>query len=235
VSGKTLTPHQEIAIHWRGSYFRASFEMSGDQSWNMRIQQATFISSSANYHQCPAADKPEIALIGRSNVGKSSLINMLVGRKRLAKTSATPGKTQLINHFLVNQTYYLVDLPGYGWAQVSQKKREHWGEMVTQYLLHRKNLVEVFVLVDIRLTPQKIDLAFIQWLAQHQLPFSIVMTKADKLSKQQIVSQLAHYQKTVAEYNQVTLDYLVTSSATHQGREAALNFIEHKVAEANFK
>lgn len=200
----------------------------------IHIQEANFISSSTNYQQCPPPDKPEVAFIGRSNVGKSSLINMLVDRKKLAKTSVTPGKTQLINHFLINQAYYLVDLPGYGWARVSQSARARWSEMTTQYLLHRKNLIAVFVLVDIRLTPQKIDLEFIQWLSQHQVSFSIVLTKADKVSKQQVVDQLTYYQKTVTGYNQAALDYLVTSTTTHQGREEVLDVIKHKVTAAHF-
>lgn len=195
----------------------------------MHIEQATFISSSTTYNQCPPPDKPEIALIGRSNVGKSSLINMLMEKKKLAKTSATPGKTQLINHFLVNETYYLVDLPGYGWARVSQSKRAGWTTMITQYLLHRKNLISVFVLVDIRLTPQKIDLEFIQWLSQNHLPFSIVLTKADKLSKQQVLRQVNNFEQTIASLAGPMVHYFVTSSTSQVGRAAIITYIQNLV------
>src|SRR5690606_21148413 len=143
----------------------------------------------------------------------------LAGRKNLAKTSATPGKTQLINHFLINQAYYLVDLPGYGWAQVSKKKRKHWDEMVTQYLLQRKNLVEVFVLVDSRLAPQKIDLAFIHWLVHHPIPFSIILTKADKLSKQHALLAMNKFKRTLASMVTPSGRYLVTSSIRRVGKE----------------
>lgn len=195
----------------------------------MYIQEAAFISSSTNYNQCPPPDKPEVSFIGRSNVGKSSLINMLVGRKKLAKTSATPGKTQLINHFLINQGYYLVDLPGYGWARVSQSKRIRWNEMVTQYLLHRKNLVEVFVLVDIRLAPQKIDLEFIQWLSQQQVPFSTVLTKTDKLSKQQALRQAHNFKQTIASIAGPMVRYWVTSSTSQLGRAEMVDYIQNLV------
>ncbi len=196
----------------------------------MHIQQATFISSSTNYKQCPSPDKPEVAFIGRSNVGKSSLINMLVDRKKLAKTSATPGKTQLINHFLINEAYYLVDLPGYGWAQASRTKRVRWSEMASQYLLHRENLVEVFVLVDIRLTPQKIDLDFIQWLSQHQIPFSIIMTKADKISKQQALRQVNNFKQALANLVRPTVNYWLTSSANQLGREEVMKYIQNLIS-----
>jgi GTP-binding protein len=196
----------------------------------MHIHQATFVSSSTNYQQCPLPDKPEVAFIGRSNVGKSSLINMLVGRKKLAKTSATPGKTQLINHFLINEAYYLVDLPGYGWAQVSRTKRVRWSEMASQYLLHRKNLVEVFVLIDIRLTPQQIDLDFIQWLSQHQIPFSIVMTKADKVSKQQALRQVSNFKQALANLVRPTVHYWLTSSVNQLGREEVMKYIQNLIS-----
>ncbi|OJW71321.1 MAG: YihA family ribosome biogenesis GTP-binding protein [Candidatus Amoebophilus sp. 36-38] len=195
----------------------------------MHIQEAIFVTSSGNYKKCPPPDKPEIAFIGRSNVGKSSLINMLVGRKSLAKTSARPGKTQLINHFLVNKSFYLVDLPGYGWAQASKTQRIGWNEMVNQYLLHRENLVSLFVLLDIRLPPQKIDLIFINWLINNNIPFTLLLTKADKISKQQITIQLNNFKQILAVTSTNPLNYFVTSSKNQLGKSEILDFIEQIV------
>lgn len=196
----------------------------------MHIQKAIFVTSSANYKKCPPADKPEIAFIGRSNVGKSSLINMILGQKHLAKTSARPGKTQLINHFLVNQAYYLVDLPGYGWAQASKTQRIGWNKMVNQYLLNRKNLACLFVLLDIRLLPQQIDLIFIDWLANNNIPFAVLLTKADKISKQKTISQLHTFKQALATVYQKELSYFITSSKKHLGKLEILNAIQGIVA-----
>ena len=150
----------------------------------MLIRSASFIKSSQNLAQCPEGDKPEYAFIGRSNVGKSSLINMIVGRKKLAKTSSTPGKTRLINHFNINDQWYLADLPGYGYAKVSKRERESFGKMIRNYAKFRKNLVCFFVLVDARIPPQQLDLDFIGWLGDSNLPFVITLTKIDKINQQ---------------------------------------------------
>jgi len=195
----------------------------------MPIQKTSFIKSSTSYKQCPPDNYPEVALIGRSNVGKSSLINMLVKNKKLAQVSSTPGKTQLINHFLINERYYLVDLPGYGWAKVSQRKKKDWGEMILNYLHHRKNLVEVLLLIDIRLPPQKIDIEFMEWLVQNGRKFSIVFTKADKLSKQKLSNQVAFFEKLVnKQFGEVNC--LVTSARLFSGQEQMINYIENKIA-----
>lgn len=149
----------------------------------MKISSAAFISSNAHYKKCPNDLRPEVAFIGRSNVGKSSLINALLQRKQLAKVSKTPGKTQLINHFLVNDRIYFVDLPGYGWAQVAYATKIKWEKMIRAYLLHRENMVAVFLLIDSKIAPQEIDLAFMRWLGENRIPFAIILTKADKKYK----------------------------------------------------
>lgn len=195
----------------------------------MKFKAAAFVSSSANYKQCPQDRRPEIALIGRSNVGKSSLINMLLGNKRLAKVSGRPGKTQLINHFLVNETWYLVDLPGYGWAQVSQITRQQWKRMIYDYLLYRENLNYIFVLVDARLKPQKIDIAFINWLGRKQIPFAILLTKADKASKQQVQANLTALKATLLHDWEALPELLVTSSRDQTGKAALWGYIQHIV------
>eukprot|EP01132_Coremiostelium_polycephalum_P000131 gene131-178_t len=191
----------------------------------MHIQEAIFVTSSSDYKKCPPADKPEIAFIGRSNVGKSSLINMVLGRKNLAKTSAKPGKTQLINHFLINQQYYAVDLPGYGWAQASKEKRVGWNKMVNQYLLGRENRSCLFLLIDLRLPPQAIDLLFIDWLLAHQIRFSIIFTKADKLSKQQAVQQADKLQRAFS-LNENAIPYMTSSSKNQAGKLEILQHME---------
>jgi GTP-binding protein len=190
----------------------------------MQIQEAIFVTSSATYKTCPPADKAEIAFIGRSNVGKSSLINTILGKKGLAKTSAKPGKTQLINHFLVNNKYHLVDLPGYGWAQASKTKRIGWNKMVNHYLLYRENLACLFVLIDIRLPPQHIDLLFIDWLIENNTPFCIILTKADKISKQQVINQLANLKRALTLNSKKAVKCMVTSSKNQVGR---LEMLEH--------
>ncbi|XWN34928.1 MAG: ribosome biogenesis GTP-binding protein YihA/YsxC [Roseivirga sp.] len=192
----------------------------------MKIKTAVFVKSSADYKQCPQETKPELALIGRSNVGKSSLINMLLGNKQLAKISSKPGKTQLINHFLVNDTWCLVDLPGYGWAQVSKAQRQQWEKMVTTYLLHRGPLSCVLVLVDARHAPQKLDLDLINWLGEHQIPFVILLTKTDKESKRQVQQHLAMLQRTLQSQWEVLPQILMTSSRDKTGREELLHYIQ---------
>jgi len=176
---------------------------------------------------------PELAFMGRSNVGKSSLINMLLGRKQLAKVSSRPGKTQLINHFLVNDTWHLVDLPGYGWAQAGKTKRQQWAKMVKAYLLHREQLSFVLVLVDARHSPQKLDIALINWLGEHQIPFFILLTKADKDSKQQVSKNLAMLQRVLNNDWEVLPQVFVTSSRDRTGREELLHCIQHELGKYN--
>ena len=192
----------------------------------MQIRSATFVKSSQNLSQCPEGDRPEYAFIGRSNVGKSSLINMLVGRKNLAKTSSTPGKTRLINHFVINEAWYLADLPGYGYARVSKKDREKFSKMIREYAIHRENLVCFFVLVDSRIPRQGLDLDFIEWLGDNNLPFVIIYTKTDKINQRVKSKNLAelkrHLSKTWAE-----LPLIIESSAAKGlGKEDILSFIE---------
>jgi GTP-binding protein len=195
----------------------------------MKIKTTVFSGSSPAYTQCPQASMPEIALMGRSNVGKSSLINMLLGRKQLAKISSRPGKTQLINHFLVNDTWHLVDLPGYGWTQAGKTKRQQWTKMVKAYLLHRKQLNFVLVLVDARHSPQKLDIALINWLGEHQIPFFVLLTKADKDSKQQVSKNLAMLQRVLSNDWEVLPQVFVTSSRDRTGREELLHCIQHEL------
>lgn len=193
----------------------------------MIIHDVSFVKSSQKVSQCPDADKPEYAFIGRSNVGKSSLINMLMARNKLAKVSGKPGKTQLINHFTVNDgAWYLVDLPGYGYAKVSKSQRKEFQGIITDYISKRKNLVNLFVLVDARHEPQKIDLAFMEWLGESEIPFSIVFTKIDKLSSNQLQKSLARYRKIMLlEWEEMPPTF--RSSATSSiGREEILGYIE---------
>jgi len=192
----------------------------------MLIKSADFVKSSPHYEDCPAPDRPEYAFIGRSNVGKSSLINYLTGRKKLAKTSSTPGKTQLINHFMVNEEWYLVDLPGYGWAQVSKKEKLKWKKMIDEYLLIRQNLCCVFVLIDSRHPAQKIDLEFIDWLGGEGIPFAIVFTKTDKLGKTQVQSNISDYKKVLKQSWDELPDLFITSSGHKVGGEEILDFIQ---------
>lgn len=159
----------------------------------MLIKSAEYVISSARVDQCPQGELPEFAFIGRSNVGKSSLINMLTGRAGLAKTSATPGKTILINHFLINKEWYLVDLPGYGYAKRGQQQRDELQRMITGYILRREQMMNLFLLIDARHEPQRIDMEFIEWLGENGIPFSIVFTKADKLSKGKLAANIKHY------------------------------------------
>jgi len=192
----------------------------------MIIQYADFIMSNTDPRKCPPPDKPEYAFIGRSNVGKSSLINMITGRKKLAKTSGTPGKTITINHFVINAEWYLVDLPGYGFAKRSKTERDKWEKMIKNYLLRRENLVSVFVLIDIRHEPQKIDLEFLQWLALSQIPFAMVYTKADKLKMVQLATnQKVYHDKMLEEWEELP-PMILTSAEKGDGREELLAYIE---------
>lgn len=192
----------------------------------MDIKTAEFSISSPMVSMCPKDTKPEYAFIGRSNVGKSSLINMLTRNRKLAKTSATPGKTLLINHFIINKEWYLVDLPGYGYAKRSKKEVQKLDQMIRGYILGREQLVNVFVLVDVRLEPQAIDLEFMNWLGMSGIPFSIVFTKADKLSAQKVRQSVEAYKQKMLETWEEMPPYFVTSAEKHDGRDDVLNYIE---------
>ena len=192
----------------------------------MLIKSAEYLISSARVDQCPQGDLPEFAFIGRSNVGKSSLINMLTGRAGLAKTSATPGKTILINHFLINKEWYLVDLPGYGYAKRGQQQRDEWQRMITGYILRREQMMNLFLLIDARHEPQRIDLEFIEWLGENGIPFSIVFTKADKLSKGKLAANIKHYLGELSKQWEELPPHFITSSETKQGREELLDYID---------
>ena len=192
----------------------------------MEIKQAEFSLSAPVVSMCPKDTKPEYAFIGRSNVGKSSLINMLTNNRKLAKTSATPGKTLLINHFIINKEWYLVDLPGYGYAKRSKKEVDRLDQMIRGYILQREQLVNVFVLVDIRLEAQKIDLEFIDWLGLSGIPFSIVFTKADKLTANKARQALAAYEQKLAETWEELPPMFVTSAEQKTGRDDVLDYIE---------
>lgn len=192
----------------------------------MIIKTAKFIISNTDYQKCPDSKLPEYAFIGRSNVGKSSLINMLTNHSKLAKTSGRPGKTQLINHFLINDQWFLVDLPGYGYAKVSKESRTGWEKMINDYLIYRENLYSVFVLIDSRLPPQQIDLEFVQWLGEHQIPFSIIFTKADKLSINKVQSNVSKFKKTLLKTWESLPEMFVTSSVNQKGKEEVLAFID---------
>ena len=192
----------------------------------MEIKQATFVVSNTQVAKCPTHKLPEYAFIGRSNVGKSSLINMLTNHKGLAKTSSKPGKTQLINHFLINKEWYLVDLPGYGYAKVSKQSKKTFQQFITDYFKKRRELVCAFVLVDIRHEPQKIDLEFMQWLGENAIPFAIVFTKADKLTEKQIQEHVTSYSEILLQQWEEMLPYFITSSENRLGKEDLLSYIE---------
>ena len=192
----------------------------------MQIKSAEFVISNSRADKCPTHSLSEYALIGRSNVGKSSLINMLTGRKSLAMTSSTPGKTMLINHFLVNKEWYLVDLPGYGFAKRGKKEVDKFQNLISHYVLERKELTCLFVLIDSRLTPQKIDLEFIRFLGEKGVPFGIIFTKADKSKPNELKRNVDTFLKTLSEEWEELPVYFVTSSGNGRGREEFLNYIE---------
>ena len=192
----------------------------------MEIKTAEYVISSPTVNLCPADTKPEYAFIGRSNVGKSSLINMICRNRKLAKTSATPGKTMLINHFIINKEWYLVDLPGYGYAKRSKSEIEKLDRMIRSYILQRQQLTCVFTLVDVRLEPQKIDVEFINWLGQSGIPFCIVFTKADKLTASKVQANVAAYSKKLEETWEEMPSMIVTSSENRQGRDELLDYID---------
>ena len=201
----------------------------------MEISNAEFIVSNTDVKKCPPGHLPEYAFIGRSNVGKSSLINMLTGRKGLAMTSATPGKTMLINHFLINDSWYIVDLPGYGYARRGMKGQEQIRTIIEDYILEREQMTNLFVLIDSRLDPQVIDIEFMGWLGEHGIPFSIVFTKGDKLKGGRLNSNIQQYLKKLKEQWEELPPYFVTSSENRMGKKELLDYIESINKELNTK
>ena len=192
----------------------------------MKITSAEFVISNSDVSKCPQNSLPEYAFIGRSNVGKSSLINMLTNRKKLAKTSGKPGKTQLINHFLINKNWYLVDLPGYGYANVSKTAKKTFQKFIIDYFNKRKQLISAFVLIDIRHEPQPIDLDFMQWLGENMIPFSIIFTKADKLKPNAIKTHVEDYKLKLLETWEEMPTYFITSSTKKLGQKEVLQYID---------
>lgn len=192
----------------------------------MEIKEARFLISNTDLDKCPAPNKPEYAFIGRSNVGKSSLINMLTNKKSLAKTSVKPGKTRLINHFLINEAWYLVDLPGYGYAKIAKHERKKWEKFVRKYILMRENLFCLFVLIDSRHEPQKVDLEFMEWLGMSQVPFSIVFTKTDKLKPEELEQNIKNYETKMLETWEFMPAYFTSSVSTGEGKKEILNYIQ---------
>jgi GTP-binding protein len=191
----------------------------------MEITSAAYVISSPDYTKCPAPDMAEYAFIGRSNVGKSSVINMLCNNQKLAKTSGTPGKTQLINHFIINKNWYLVDLPGYGFAKVSQRDRRRWEQMIENYLRKRQNLVNIFVLLDSRHAPQKIDLDFVNQLGEWQIPFALIFTKADKETQRVVAANVKAFLDAMRKEWEFLPAHFVTSAIKKLGRDKLLKFI----------
>ena len=192
----------------------------------MEIKSAEFVISNTDVQKCPDGTRPEYAFIGRSNVGKSSLINMLTARKRLAMTSQKPGKTQLINHFIINNDWYLVDLPGYGYAQRGKENRENLRRIIESYILRRPQLTCLFVLLDCRHAPQKIDLEFMEWLGENEVPFAIIFTKTDKISKGRLQENLDAYRRKMLETWEELPNILTSSSENKDGREEILHYID---------
>ena len=193
----------------------------------MEISSATFVISNSEIENLPAPNLPEYAFIGRSNVGKSSLINMLTKQKKLAKTSGTPGKTQLINHFLINDSWYLVDLPGYGFAKSSKRERNEWKRMINNYLISRENLLCTFILLDSRHTFQKLDLEFMTWMAIKGLPFALIFTKSDKLGQHQLALNIKHLKIQILEHWEELPPNFLTSAMKGFGSDEILTFIEN--------
>jgi GTP-binding protein len=192
----------------------------------MIINTAKFVKSSPEFRKCPEPNKPEYAFIGRSNVGKSSLINAITNHKKLAKTSGTPGKTQLINHFEINDWWYLVDLPGYGFAKISKTMRAQWEKMIMDYLYQRPNLMTTFILIDSRHEPQKLDKDLLDWFGSNQLPFTIVFTKADKLTKKRLGDSLQVYRNYLSQQWETLPPMIVSSAIDKLGVEEILNVID---------
>jgi len=190
------------------------------------IKQAKFLISNTDVKRCPPADRPEYAFIGRSNVGKSSLINMLVGQNSLAKVSVRPGKTQLINHFIIDESWYLVDLPGYGYAKIAISVKEKFQKLISRYILDRENLYCLFVLIDIRHSPQAIDIDFLTWLGENHIPFAIIFTKADKLGKVTAAKNVASYTQELEKFWEELPPFFVSSSLDGTGREEIVSYIE---------
>ena len=191
----------------------------------MKIKTSEFVISNTELKKCPKPDKPEYAFIGRSNVGKSSLINMITGRKQLAKISGKPGKTRLINHFIINEKWFLVDLPGYGYAKVSKQERNIWKGFIKEYILKRENLMNLFVLIDSRHKPQNNDLEFMQHLGENSVPFVIIFTKADKLTKKQLKENIAHYTSELLKTWEEVPNYFISSAVDKSGQKEILDFI----------
>ncbi len=201
----------------------------------MEITNAKFIISNTDVEKCPSGNLPEYAFIGRSNVGKSSLINMLTGRKGLAMTSATPGKTMLINHFLINDSWYIVDLPGFGYAKRGHKGQEQIRNIIENYILERDQMTNLFLLIDSRLEPQKIDLEFMEWLGENGIPFSIIFTKADKLKGGKLKMNINAYLNELRKQWEELPPYFISSSENTTGRTEILNYIESINKEINSK
>ena len=199
----------------------------------MIIKSAEFVISNTDYQKCPETTKPEFAFIGRSNVGKSSLINMLVEQKKLAKVSGTPGKTQTINHFIINQEWFLVDLPGYGYAKLSKEDRWNFGKMIESYLENRQNLFCTFILIDSRLPLQSIDLDFINWMGKHDLPIALVLTKTDKLKQSELGKSKFNIESALLKSWEELPPVFITSSEKKSGRDKLLGFIEQAIANAD--
>ena len=201
----------------------------------MEIISAEFVISNTDVKKCPAGTFPEYAFIGRSNVGKSSLINMLTDRKGLAMTSATPGKTMLINHFLINKNWYLVDLPGYGYARRGQKGKDQIRTIIEDYILEREQMTNLFLLIDSRLEPQKIDLEFMEWLGENGIPFSIIFTKADKLKAGRLKMNINAYLRELSKQWEELPPYFISSSESRTGRTEILDYIESINKDLNIK
>lgn len=192
----------------------------------MIIKSAEFVISNTEYEKCPKSSLPEYAFIGRSNVGKSSLINMITNHSNLAKTSSRPGKTQLINHFLINEEWHLVDLPGYGFARVSKMQKTKWEQFIKEYILKREQLTALVVLIDVRHTPQRIDLEFMEWLATNAIPFVMIFTKADKLKRSKIDKTVQTYKDIMLEQWEELPEMFLSSAETGKGKDQILNYIE---------